>query len=227
MKILKKLLKILFNMIPSSKIYIFHHVSLNPKIDVSGCKLKTEDFYRFVKKYSKAVSIEEALKGKIFPIGKSVYTFDDGIEDVYEIAYPYLKEKNIPFTVFILTNKIDTPGYITTQQLLKMNEDSLITIGVHGTNHKILPQISKEEQEDEIINGKIILEKLLEKKIDIFAYSHGQYNKKTIEIVKRAGYKYAFSVRELHLNIFSKIFCYEIPRYNVDSMSINNYNIEK
>lgn len=222
MKLLKKVLKVFWNKIPYNKIYIFHHVSLNPTVDVSGCKLSTEDFYKFIENHSNVISIGDALKGKIFPIGKYIYTFDDGIEDVYRIAYPYLKKKNIPFTIFILTNKIDTLGYITTQQLLEMNKDSLVTIGVHGTNHKILTQISKREQEDEIINGKKILEKLLGKKMEIFAYSHGQYNKEIIEILKKAGYKYAFSVRSLQLNIFSKIFRYEVPRYNIDNNTIKS-----
>ena len=220
---IKKLLKKIYFKIPHSNIFMFHHVSKEPKIKNSNCVLETSDFKNFVDKHNNYVCIYEIID-HCFTYNKISITFDDGLADVYSIAYPFLKNKNIPFTVFILTEMLDTPGYISTEQLLELSNDPLVTIGLHGTFHRVLTKCIDEEQDDEIYYGKLKLEKLINKKIDIFAYSHGQYDSKIINKVRKAGFKYAFSVREKPLNIFELVKSYELPRYNIDSNSINNKN---
>lgn len=220
---IKNIIRPIIRHIPSSNIYMFHHLSGNPKIDVSGCKLDTDDFYKFIEEHSNAIAIPELLKGRFPNAGKFAYTFDDGIEDVFTIAYPYLKKRNLPFTIFILTEMLDKPGYITTEQLLTMSKDTLITIGAHGTNHGILTQLSREEQTDEIYYGKKKLEAIIGRKVSFFAYSHGQYNKAIIKMVHKAGFKYAFSVRGIGLNFISRMQCYELPRCNVDNTTLYRY----
>ena len=37
-------------------------------------------------------------------------TFDDGFENNYAVAYPILRERNIPFTVFVTTGLVGSPG---------------------------------------------------------------------------------------------------------------------
>ena len=57
-------------------------------------------------------------------------TFDDIPENVFQKAYPILKERKIPFTVFISTKFVDWKDYETGQQY----------ISKEGRSTRILPQ---------------------------------------------------------------------------------------
>ena len=107
---------------------------------------------------------------------KAAITFDDGLEDTFTVAYPILRRRQIPFTVFVLSHMVGQPGYLSAEQLKKMQRDPLVTIGVHGSKHRILTECTPEEQAEEIFASKQVLEKLLGQTCDLFAYSHGQYD---------------------------------------------------
>lgn len=75
-------------------------------------------------------------------------------------------------------------------------QDGLFTIGAHTVTHPILSRISREQAVHEIINGKQLLECKIGKYVDFFAYPNGgkkDINNDIISIVKKAGYKAAFT----------------------------------
>ena len=220
---LKNILKKFYFALPHSNIYMLHHVQLEPEVDQSGCKLDTNDFYNFVNQHSRTISIPKLLESKGLKFGRSAYTFDDGLADVYTIAYPFLKSKQIPFTIFVLTDMLDTPGYLTTAQLLEMNDDPLVTIGAHGTLHRVLTDITIDACKNEIFTSKEKLERILQKHVSIFAYSHGQYNAQIVDMVKEAGYQYGFSVRGRPFQFIEYSNKLTLPRFNIDSTTINRY----
>jgi peptidoglycan/xylan/chitin deacetylase (PgdA/CDA1 family) len=150
-------------------------------------------------------------------------TFDDGLEDVYAIAYPYLKEKKIPFTIFIITDFLNTPGYITKEQLLEMSENPFVTIGSHGITHKVLPDISSTDKRYEIHESRQILSKLVKRDIVFFAYSHGQYDKESLKYANE--YKYCLSVLGRPLNVITGLKHTIIPRFNVENATYEKINI--
>ncbi|MBQ7794387.1 MAG: polysaccharide deacetylase family protein [Clostridia bacterium] len=218
LKIFKALAQKIIYCPDSSVILLFHHLSLIPEFDKSGCKLDTASFERMISKYDNYVSLPELLNGH--EKNRIAVTFDDGLSDVYNIGYRYLRQRNIPFTVFVLTDFLDTEGYITTEQLREMANDPLVTIGAHGTSHRILKGLSTEEKMAEMVNSKNILEHLTGQKVTIFAYSHGQYDGECMKILRRVGYSFAMSVERYPYNIFTRYRRYRIPRVNVDTADI-------
>lgn len=54
-----------------------------------------------------------------------------------------------------------------------MQRDPLVTIGVHGSKHRILTECTPEEQAEEIFASKQVLEKLLGQTCDLFAIPTG------------------------------------------------------
>ena len=201
---------------PSSLVLMFHHVTDSPAIPQSGCLLRTEDFYDKLDMFTNYASLKEVLatphKQKI------AITFDDGLADLYTIAYPYLKKKQIPFTTFISAGLLDKPGYITTDQLLALHQDPLVTIGSHGITHRILPELSSQEKKQEIQGSKQMLEELLQDTISYFAYSHGQYDRECLQYAKI--YQFGFSVRHYPLNRITEQNRLLIPRLNVENATL-------
>ncbi len=210
---IKHTIKKIIYKIPSSAILVFHHITATPFQCKSGCLISFENFKSFIEKYDNYGELISVIKK---PSKKKIaITFDDGLQDVYDIAYPYLKKREIPFTVLIVTDFLDTEGYITTSQLKEMANDDLVTIGSHGVSHKTLTELSLEQQKEEIDNSKMILENILGIKINIFSFSHGVYDKKTLKLLKN--YSYGLSASAKPLNLVTGLKKKKLPRYNVES----------
>lgn len=211
----KGVLNRLWHIPPCSDIYMFHHVTRTPKVECSSCKLDTEDFVRFLDRPRKYASLEQVTEDKTYS-GLSAVTFDDGLEDTYTLAYPILRARQIPFTVFVLSHMVGKPGYLTPDMLRRLQKDPLVTIGVHGSEHRILTECTPEEQAEELFKSKQELEALLGQKCDLFAYSHGQYNEDILKLTAFAGYRKAFAVAGRPLNARFDLGPYAYPRLSVE-----------
>lgn len=121
-------------------------------------------------------------------------TFDDGYQDNYNIAYPILKQYEVPFAIYVTTGFIDNrlPMWwyskeklgINTESLKKIDADPLCTIGAHTVSHPKLDTLSPEEQTKEIGQSLQELESILGHPIRHFSYPHGAYNADTLKIIK-------------------------------------------
>lgn len=215
MLVLKRIAKqLLYYTLPSSYILMFHHITETPRIKHSRCILSFEHFQELVLCY-KAVTVPlyDVLRRKR---SKVAITFDDGLADVYEVAYPFLKEHQIPFTVFVVTDFLGAPGYITIEQLEKLSRDPLVTIGSHGLSHKELPEMDTPQKKRELGKSKEILEKITHRDILVFAYSHGLVDKETMRLAKC--YQYAMGTSSVPLNRFTET-SHCMPRFNVEDVT--------
>ncbi len=192
---------------------MIHHVSSAPEVKRSGCLLETEKFYHIIEVYKENVIPLKELVAKREP-KKIAITFDDGLADVYTIAYPFLKERNLPFTIFVVSDFIGKSGYLTKEQLMKMSQDPLITIGAHGVTHEILTKLDEEHRRIEIVESKKLLEEIIGKEVSDFAYSHGAYDSNCLELMKV--YKRGYTAFSRPYNTFIRN-PYLIPRFNLDN----------
>jgi peptidoglycan/xylan/chitin deacetylase (PgdA/CDA1 family) len=128
-------------------------------------------------------------------------TFDDGYQDNYDIAYPILKQMEVPFTIYITTgfinNRLPMWWYyneklgINSESLKALDADPLCTIGAHTVSHPKLDTLSSEEQRKEIMQSKQELEALLGHPIRHFSYPHGAYNAYTLSIINNHTFRSA------------------------------------
>ena len=154
---------------------MLHHVSAGK---YSPCVLSTENFIGFLDSNQKYISIDELLKSSASKYKDAIaITIDDGLYDLYTVAYPLLLERKIPFTAFVSADLLDQEGYITTEQLKEMSRNPLVTIGSHGCTHKCLDELSIEEQIYEINESKQKLEALIEKEIKLKSEKHMNISK--------------------------------------------------
>ena len=149
----------------------------------------------------------------------SLLTFDDIPDNVYQNAYPLLKERGIPFTVFISTRFVDWihpetgEPYISKEHLLELDRDPLCTIGAHTTTHPILRNIS--DSFDELRDNKEWLEDMLGHSVEYLAYPFGKHSSVTKKVqaeAERAGFKLAFGTIEAPITDKSAKNLFFLPR---------------
>lgn len=201
---------------------MFHHITDDYVDTELSCVCGTEVFSRFIKEkleegYS-FVTIEKAfyLLRSNNPSKFIVLTFDDIPETVFTNAYPVLKEFSIPFIVFVSPGLINTPGYVTDQELRIMGDDCLCTIGAHTMTHPFLRKCKNSFEE--IINSKEYLETLIKREVLYFAYPYGKTSSvswRNICEAKRAGFRYSFGTINSPITSISSLFKYYLPRKTI------------
>ncbi len=118
-----------------------------------------------------------------------ILTFDDGWQDVYNIAFQYAKELNMKINMYIITDLVGTPGYCTLEQLKEMNESGLVEIDSHTLSHRYLAQLSEEEVKKELEESKIYLKENLGIESSVICYPSGSQND-MVQSIAKDNYKY-------------------------------------
>ncbi len=127
-------------------------------------------------------------------------TFDDGFESVFENALPELVKRQIPATIFVISDALgQKPGWegypertVSVEQLRKLPAD-LITIGSHTMTHPFLPAMSEKEARRELSGSRARLEQMLNRKIKLFSFPYGAFNQNLVEWCRDAGYQRVFT----------------------------------
>ena len=216
---MRSLLRRVYNKFKHVNIIMAHHVCDSEPL-VYSCIISTNGFKEYVKD-KKFVAVDHALKSISKSNGAYVLTVDDALDDLYTEIYPICQENNIPLTAFISADLLDKEGYITTDQLIEMSRDPLVTIGSHGCTHIKLNECDEDGASYEICESKKKLESIIGKEVLAYAYSNGVASRRDIKLVKKAGYRYACGVTPRKCNIISMMFYrFLLPRYNLDNNTV-------
>lgn len=151
-------------------------------------------------------------------------TIDDVPENFYQNAYPILKKEGIPFTIFVNVSLLDKKGFITKEQLIEMSKCELCTVGSHGISHNEFVLLNKKQALQELQNSKHILEQIVNKSVDLFAFPYGSYY--------ACGYCNKHLAMEEYVYAFGTVSCpitkplvlkkYFLPRINVDEKYLHS-----
>lgn len=137
----------------------------------------------------------------------SAVTFDDAFSDTLRRVLPIMKHHEVPFTVFVPTGFMgDAPGWIeglgrdeeaivSHDELLKISDEPLVTIGSHCVTHRRLSGLDDRSAEEELCRSRKDIETLLGKTSDLIAFPHGDFSPHHLEMARRCGYKRAFSIQ--------------------------------
>lgn len=226
-------------------ILVYHRVA-NVSHDPLQLCVSTDNFKKqiiYLKKNFNLVplsSMIDDLKSRKIKKKTIAITFDDGYADNLYTALPILEEFNVPTTIFIATDNVnsqedfywdkntdkeDRGRPMNIEELKKISAHPLIEIGAHTVHHPNLRKINIDEQSAEIRQSKNALEEILDKKISGFAYPFGSkksFFRKTISEVKKAGFHFACANTQEPVYFFSNLFA--IPRilsrnWNTDTLS--------
>ena len=95
-----------------------------------------------------------------------------------------------------------------------LGRGALVEIGAHTITHPFLSACSEAIQQREIEQGKVDLEALTDRPVNSFAYPHGDYDERSVALVRRAGFVCACSIEENSVWRHSDPFL--LPRFKVD-----------
>lgn len=212
-------------------IVMFHHVRDDAGLGISdSCKVTSNEFLEFIDFISSKripVSIDAIIQNaKVDGLGKMVaVSFDDVPNNFYDVAYPILREKEIPFVLYIATGLMDTDGYLTSKQILELSKDALCTIGAHTVSHPML-KMKGVNLKKEFYDCQETLQKIIGKPVVHFAYPYGTptaINTRVIKSIKKSGlYVSAVTTIPGYVNEKSLRNNFAIPRIQ-SKLYMSNY----
>lgn len=141
--------------------------------------------------------VKHLQAGASIPDKVVVISFDDAYDSIYKTAWPLLRERNMPFTVFVAPEPIEQKlaSFMSWQQLAEMKTNGA-TIANHSYSHAhLVRRLSDETQTQWLarISGDIekaqnVLIQRLGDTPKLLAYPYGEYSQALAERIGSLGY---------------------------------------
>lgn len=187
---------------------VFHDIVADNKELTNKYSVNESYLYNFIEYFNSKIG------NSISTFSLQLY-FDDCYSSFHDIVAPNINRIPFPITVAVIVDKLNSPGYITKEQLFSIS-NTQIEIASHGISHSALAvyrtnelqptpvggeyrnapfgqgePLSVEEVKYQLIESKNKLEALLDKSIDEFVLPYGLYNNDVIRIFHELNiYKY-------------------------------------
>ena len=145
-------------------------------------------------------------------IGISV---DDADRSFLTAAWPRLKEKGFPVTLFVTTSTIveNNKNYLNWNEIRQLKAEGVV-IGAHSHTHEHLADYTLEELQKEIEKSNKIFLKEIGKIPNLYAYPYGEADEKIFDLLKKYKYKAAFGQHSGAINETSNL--YYLPRFSLN-----------
>ena len=148
------------------------------------------------------------LRAGTLPPRAVVLTFDDGYASVIETAWPRLRERGLPATLFVVTDSLVRElsfawdGHESGHQRLRLaTADELLAaaregldLGSHTVSHAWLPRLRGAELDRELVESRAAMERLLGRQVTSIAYPTGGWRAVTRDRAAAAGYTIGLTV---------------------------------
>ena len=145
---------------------------------------------------------------------KVLLTIDDGFSSFYANAWPILKEKKIPFILFVSTREVGSSNYMTWDQIREIKQENFVEIGNHSHTHEYLVDESYDVIKSDIEKSISIFKNELGNNSRFFSYPFGEYSLEFKNIIKSLGFNYAFGQHSGVIDETKDL--YELPRFPIN-----------
>ena len=203
----------------SAAVFVYHRFGENK---YPATNIKMSQFKKHIEELTNnnynVISIDQIVDALInkkdIPEKSVAITIDDAFLSIYKKAWPLLKEKKLPFTIFVSTASVESgsKNYMNWDQIKEMAVSG-VTIGHHTRNHFHLVNKDKETIINEIEKANDNFLKNLGYVPDIFAYPYGEYTYEIKQITKQY-FKAAFGQHSG--SIYNEIDIFELPRFSLN-----------
>jgi len=141
--------------------------------------------------------LEAISSGRTLPDLTVAITVDDAFRSVFDVAYPRLKARGWPFTVFVNSDSIDKKlsAYMSWDQMRSMRDHG-VTFANHTASHDSMVERRPGENDDswrkreraDIERCRTRLREELGETPALFAYPYGDFDAASADLVTKAGY---------------------------------------
>lgn len=153
--------------------------------------------------------VEAMRSGRPLPPNSVAITFDDGLADFAEHAWPALRARDLVATLYVVSGNVGgraewlvegaagvaPPLMLTWEQIRRLDAEGC-EIGGHSVTHPELDTLGRRELMDEVALCRRTLSAGLGHPVRSFAYPHGYHDRRATAAVAAAGYDSACAVRE-------------------------------
>ena len=144
---------------------------------------------------------------------KILITIDDGFSSFYENAWPFLKENQIPFILFISTEAVGNFGYMNWDEIKEIEKEKFTYIGNHSHSHDYLVNFEEQNFLNDINESIKIFKKQLGYNPIFFSYPFGEYSNFIKDYISQ-NFKFSFGQHSGVIDINKDIF--ELPRFPIN-----------
>lgn len=134
--------------------------------------------------------LDHLTRGDSLPPKPVMVTFDDGSAGQYHVATKELDRHGFKGVFYIMTVSINRPGYMTEAELRDLSDRGHV-IASHSWDHKNVLRHDSSDWRIQLAGSKRRLEEITSKPVGHFAYPYGLWDLRTVEGLKRAGYRTA------------------------------------
>lgn len=193
---------------PSATVLCYHIVQSpqDPRMEISRDTFRQHLQYLEMTGYNVIPlrDLYEYVTGKreSIPDNAVVITIDDGWRSAYTEAFPELKKRGFPFTLFVYPNIVNkTTVSVTWDQIREMQEGGA-DIQSHTFSHPYLTrgrQIDLDDEQyatwlrKELVDSKRKIEKETGRPVEFLAYPYGDFDTRVAASVAKAGYAAALT----------------------------------
>lgn len=113
------------------------------------------------------------FEGTPLPPKPVMLTFDDGYDDMHDVALPLLREFGDVGVFFVVVNLLGRAGYLTRDQLREM-ADAGMDIESHGMDHVSMAKLSPDRLRLGLCGSRAILSLITGRQVRFVAYPNGE-----------------------------------------------------
>jgi len=180
---------------PGPRLLIYHQVGAGSGLEMDVSPQAFQSQLDWLESHGQIVDLQTAIARSGEPDSSDLYvlTFDDGHAGVFEHGYPVLRERGMPFTLYLTTEPIEKDGclhgdhrmrLLSWSQIEEMMSSGLITIGAHSHRHLDMRLHEEATIGDDLATCDLILEKRLGVRPRHFAYPWGHWGEIADRLVR-------------------------------------------
>lgn len=135
-------------------------------------------------------------------------TIDDGFAETIDNILPVLKSRGAPVTIFVPTGCLgerapwltpkgasdDREHVMSAARIQDLAQLRGIALQSHCISHRSLLKLDDAEARREVSESKGVLERLLNRRVDLLSFPHGAFDSRHIAMCREAGYRRVFGI---------------------------------
>jgi peptidoglycan/xylan/chitin deacetylase (PgdA/CDA1 family) len=177
----------------TAPILLYHHISADTppvRYTIAVRRFEAQLDY-LVACGSETITMQDLVSavrfGTPLPSRPVMLTFDDGNQDLFDLAYPRMQARGMIGVAYVVGNRIGAEGFLNAESLRALRRAGW-EIGSHGMTHVALTDLASNALTVEIARSKSRIEDALDETIHSFAYPFGIVTEESLLAIVDAGY---------------------------------------